>query len=742
MSLNRVLKYFNIVVGFLLLAAAIALYWIAFRPLPKTSGSLAAPIAGKATIDRDQLGSPHIRAASEEDAWFLQGYATAQDRLWQMDSLRRLANGELAEIAGPRAVESDREVRRLRLPRLAADAARSMPAPDRAAFAAYARGVNHFIETNRNLLPLEFTLLGYQPRPWRISDSVAITLQMCRTLTSTWKSELLKANLAANGDRGKIDLLFPVRSGEEIGPGSNAWAIAGTRSASGKPLLANDMHLELTIPGIWHMAHLKAPGLNVAGVAIPGVPGIAVGHNERIAWGITNLHFDVQDLYIEKLDDQSGRYEFQGRTEQARPEREIILIKGARPLEITNWVTRHGPLWVSEGRQRIALRWTVAEPGIYQFPFLEINRAGNWQQFTAALARLPGPGSNFVYADVDGNIGYHAAGLFPLRKNFPGDVPVDGASGSYEWQGFIPFDQLPSAWNPPSGLIVSANQNPFPAAYPFPVGGNFAPPDRATQIRALMGKRRGWRAEELLAIQKDVYSAFHHYLARQIVAAYDRSRKKDSGLAEVVELLRGWNGQMEKDLAAPFIANLAYRHFRKACAESAAPGQGAAYEYQLAPAAVRRLLHERPAGWFADYDGALMGSFADAVDEARRMQGRNAGKWMYGRYIELLLAHPVGHGLPLVGKYFDIGPVLMSGSATSVKQTAHGFGPSMRMVADTSQWERSWCSLPTGESGHVLSSHYKDQWDRYYTGGSFPMPFRSISAKNTLTIEPGPGAVR
>ncbi|MGA2773008.1 MAG: penicillin acylase family protein, partial [Bryobacteraceae bacterium] len=297
----------------ILLAVALALvYWYAWRPLPQRSGAIDAPIDASAAVSFDALGVPHIRAASQEDALFVQGYVTAQDRLWQMDALRRYAGGDLAEILGPAGLDSDRESRRLRLRRIAEDAYVALPPEDRATLAAYARGVNHFIATHPGGLPLEFTLLGYQPRPWSAVDTLLLCLHMFRTLTTTWRNEIIKRNMMAEGDPQKVDFLFPVRATGDVQPGSNAWAIAGSHTASGKPLLSNDMHLEYSLPGIWYMAHLQAPGLDVSGVTLPGVPGVMVGHNQRIAWGITNLQFDVQDLYIEKFDDRTGRYLYRG----------------------------------------------------------------------------------------------------------------------------------------------------------------------------------------------------------------------------------------------------------------------------------------------------------------------------------------------------------------------------------------------------------------------------------------------
>jgi penicillin amidase len=733
---SRVVKAVNIAIALLLAAGVALVYRYVRRPLPERSGSIDARVAARATVNFDTHGEPHIRAASLEDAFFVQGYVTAQDRLFQMDALRRFAGGSLAEVLGPRLLDSDRESRKLRLRRIAEDAYVTLPATDRAAFAAYTRGVNEFIATHLNNLPVEFTLLNYQPRPWSVVDCLLLCLHMYRNLTTTWKDEVVKNNLIAQGDRTKVEFLYPMHGLGDASPGSNSWALAGSRTASGKPLLSSDMHLEYSLPGIWYMTHLEAPGLDAVGVGLPGVPGIIVGHNQRIAWGITNLHFDVQDLYAERLEDRTGRYLFRGQVEQARVEREIIRVKGQAAVEMTVWVTRHGPIFLSDGNQRLALRWTAAEPGMLQFPFIDVDRAQNWREFTSAISRLPGPGSNFVYADVDGNIGYHAAGALPRRRNYRGDVPVDGSSGNFEWDGYIPFDELPSVYNPPSGMIVSANQNTFPENFAYPVNGNFAPPYRARQIRALLSAHNGWRAEDMLTVQKDIYSAFSHFLAGQLVKAYDKRNAHNPGLDPAVDLLRTWNGQMDKDLAAPFLITLAYQHVRRAVAENASSATGLAYEFNLAPVVVERLLRERPAGWFGDYDDMLLRVLADAVEEGRRIQGRDPKRWRYGEYLRISINNPVVHEVPLVGKYFDIGPVPMSGSTTTVKQTTRALAPSMRMNADLGDWDRSLFNIPIGQSGQILSSHYKDQWADYYNARSYPMQFGKVNAESTLVFNP------
>lgn len=725
---NRVLRYVNALLALGVLAALAAAYWYFWRPLPKTTGVLTAGVLQPVTVVRDSVGVPHIRAASIEDALFVQGYVTAQDRLWQMDAIRRLASGELSEVVGAVALETDTEARRLRLRRAAEAHAASLPEGDRKMIAAYARGVNEFIDVNRANLPVEFRLLGYQPRPWSIADSIAIGLHMYRTLTTTWDHELVKWRMIRSGDPQKVAQLFPVRAGSEVTLGSNAWAIAGSRTVTGKPILANDPHLEFSFPATWYQVHLQGGAMNVTGVSLPGVPCVIIGHNERIAWGVTNLGFDVQDLYAEKLDAASGRYAYRGQLEQARLETEAIAVKGERPRPFRQWVTRHGGTGITEGNQPFALRWTATEPETFQFPFVELNLARDWEEFRAALRRYSGPGQNFVYADTTGNIGYQATGLLPLRRSYNGDVPTDGSLGETEWDGYIPFEQLPSVYNPSSGIIVTANQNPWPASTPIRVNGNFAAPYRAAQIQSRLESKAKWTAEEMLAIQTDVYAANLHSLAHLVA----KTGGKDG---DAVALLKDWNGQMDTNLAAPVIAHLTFRHLRTQLAEIAAPGKGLTWSNDMSAAVVDRLVRSRDAAWSGDWDGLLRKAFDDAVEEGKRMQGPDVKKWRWGAFQTLDLPHPVLSRLPYFGKRFHIGSTPMSGSSTTVKQTTSRIGPSMRFVADLSDWEKSWNNVTIGQAGHAFSRHFRDQWDTYYAGRSFPMRFAKVDGE-TLTLEP------
>lgn len=728
-------RSFNTLVLLLLAGLAGVIYWYAWRAVPQTSGTLQLPLRSAATVTRDDLGVAHLEAGSSEDLFFLQGYVTAQDRFWQMDALRRLAAGELSEVIGSAALELDQDARRLRLKRLAEGHARTLSASDRNLMVAYARGVNFYLETHKGRIASEFALLAYDPRPWSVTDSILVGLQMYRSLTTSWRDEVLKRGMLSKGDARKVDTLFPARTGGEVHPGSNAWVISGKHTASGKPILANDTHLEWAFPAPWYSIQLKAPNLNVIGFSLPGLPCVIIGHNETIAWGITNLHFDVQDLYREQFDPASGRSVFQGQPEPARLERETIRVKGQNSVDLATWVTRHGPIIVTAGNESLALRWTAAEPSGWQFPFLEINRARNWQEFRTALGRLTGPGSNFVYADTEGNIGYQAAGRLPIRRNHRGDVPVEGG-GNYEWEGFIPFEELPSAYNPASGYVITANQNPFPENYPYQVSGNFSPYYRSRQIEDRLKKREGWKAADQLSIQTDIYSGFSHWLAREVYAAYDKRGRKNPSLAAAAEQLRTWDGQMRSGLAAPFIVTMVFQQLRRAVADNAAPGQGAAYELQMATAVIEQLLRARPKEWFPDYDQLLLRCFVDAMEEGKKLQGSDVARWDYGQYTQFTLAHPVISRVPWAGKQFTIGPVPMNGSSTTVKQTSRRLGPSMRFIADLSNWDGSLHNITVGQSGHALSSHFSDQWKSYYAGTSFPMPFQQIPQTQVLRIDP------
>ena len=738
---SRILRAINVSIAVLILLIAIAIYWYAYRPLPKTSGEIDAPISAGARILRDARGIPHIEATSWQDAIFLQGYATAQDRLWQMDSLRRYGSGELSEVLGRGTLPLDERSRAMRMRGIAENETRFLTPEDRALLVEYARGVNYYIDTHHGDYPLEFELPGhaYSPRPWTIVDSLLIGLVMYRDLTDSSKFEIDKGTLLTQTtDPAKVLALFPAVQGGYVNPGSNAWAVSGAHTSDGQPMLANDPHLHYSVPSTWHLVALKAPGLDVSGAALPGVPCVITGHNNQIAWGVTNLQADVMDLYIEQMDEGRGTYVYQGQLQQAQLDRQIIGVRGDRPVPENIWVTRHGPVILHANGKTYTMRWSATDG--FGLPFLDIDRAQNWQEFRAAISRFWGPGQNFVYADRAGNIGYQASGRVPIRKGFFGDVPLDGASGKFEWSGYIPFEQLPSSYNPAAGIVVTANQNPLPPDFPYQVDGNFADIYRVNQIRARLSAKPKLTVSDMLSTQTDVYSAFDLFLAHQVIAACAKSRSNDAMTQEAINVLRNWNGQMNKDLAAPTITELLNDEMGSSFIKQLSSSKVPVPDILPRPQVLQTLLTTRPKGWVPkdDWDAWLIERLNAALMTGRKSLGSPVSKWKWGRVLKWNLQHPVGKELPLVNRFFDIGPIEMSGCATCVKQTSSILGPSERMVVDLGDLDKSVQNLTVGESGHVASSHYKDEWSAYYAGKSFPMQFNHVDAKGVLTVKPLP----
>ncbi len=744
MVLSRIIRVINISVAVIVLLFVACVYWFAIRPLPQTSGEPSAPISAPATIQRDARGIPHIEAASLEDALFLQGYVTAQDRLWQMDALRRYAAGELAEIAGQQAVELDQRARLLRIRSIAEADVERLTAEDRAAIVQYARGVNYYIDTHRGNYPLEFSIPfhSYDPRPWTLADSMLVGLLMFRDLTDSFLADTGRGKLLELGaDPAKFHILFPAMEGGSVSPGSNAWTVSGAHTATGKPMLANDPHLRYAVPGTWYLVHLKAGQFDVSGGSLPGVPCVITGHNQKIAWGVTNLMTDVMDIYREQINLQTGQYQFAGKTEQAKLLEEVIAVHNAKPVPVKLWVTRHGPVFTENGKS-YSIRWSAAEG--FGFPFLKLDQAKNWSEFRAALQPFWGPGQNFVYADREGNIGYQATGRVPIRRNFDGNVPLDGASGQYEWDGYVPFEQLPSMYNPASGIIATANQNPFPANYPYHMDGNYADRYRIQQIRARLNANPKLTLNDMLAIQKDVYSGYDRFLAQQAIAAYGKSGGKNTLFKPAMDVLRKWNGQMEAAQAAPAIAELLSEQLQIALLRILAPKAKEFPDVKPRPQVIQTLLTERPKGWVPndDWDAWIVSALGVALDQGRARLGSGVAEWRWGHLLVWRFDHPILKNIPFVDFFFDFtyqrrsGPFEMSGSSTTVKQTTPVLGPSERMVVDLSDLDHSVQNLVLGESGSVASSHYEDEWPAYYYGTSFPMQFNHVDAKDTLRVKP------
>jgi penicillin G amidase len=820
-NLRTILRVFYWIFAILVIATASLAWWFIYRPLPQIDGSASLPgLQQEVTVERDLWGVPHIRAASVEDLAKAQGYVMAQDRLWQMDLLRRAARGQLSEILGPRTLLIDKEFRTNGFSRASERDAALLDPESRKVMDAYASGVNQFIDQHKKNLPLEFSLLHYEPQPWQPSDTLAISAYMYRTLTDAWQRELNRAKVTerAGADRAKDlfseeatmdhfvvgdpkviddgsqrsaadagdedddddmqpDTVLKARLGASSGTlkadsdpdltaalsqsiqeflqeskseirqslGSNNWVVSGAHTATGKPLLANDTHLELSIPSIWYEIHLTAPGWNVKGFTLPGAPMVIIGHNDRIAWGFTNNGADVQDLYVETFNPASpDEYRVKGAWTKAQIIDETIHVKGQPDEHLKVTATRHGPIVHREGEKAYALRWTATEPGGLANSYNWLGKARNWKDFRETMKRVWGPGQNAVYADVEGNIGYVMAARVPIRKKGLGQVPAPGDTDDYEWTGYIPFEQLPQALNPETGLIVTANARV--------VGPNFKPyltdrweePYRTARIYDLLHDRHDLRPEDMLKVQTDTYSYPHAFLADQLSAAAKIVRPKGSRAQKLIEGLKDWNGIADADSPQVSFLHAARRAAIDLLLEPFLGKDTNLYQWR-STTFLQKVLSDRPSKWlpaaYKNYDELLVAAADTAVTKlAEQSKSDRVEDWAWKRFNSLDMFHPMGHE-GLLRRFLSITDKPQSGTLYSVRAAARTHGPAMRFVGNPGNWDESILLIPAGQSGQPGSSHYSDQFSYWYEGKPIFAPFSDAAEakarKHTLTLKPG-----
>ena len=812
-------RVFSWILGFLVIFTGAAAWWFVYRPLPRLDGSISiADLQHEVTVDRDLWGVPHIRAASVGDVAEAQGYVMAQDRLWQMDLLRRVARGQLSEILGARTLAIDKDFRTLGLGRAADREAATLDPEPRRILEAFARGVNQFIEQHVSNLPLEFSLLRYTPQPWKPADTLAISGYMYRTLADTRERELNRAKVTerAGPDRAKDlfsqqsrmdhfvigdpnvpndgsqrsatdpddddddmqpDTVFKAELGRATGSesdrsapdvntalaqsverflaeswnevrqglGSNNWVVGGAHTATGKPLLANDTHLDIMMPSIWYEVHLTAPGWNVKGFTLPGAPMVIIGHNEHIAWGFTNNGADVQDLYIETFNPASSdEYRAKGSWVRAQIIDETIRVKGMPDERLPVAVTRHGPVVRREGDKGYAMRWTATEPGGLANSYNWLGKSRNWKEFRDTMKRVWGPAQNAVYADVQGNIGYVMAARVPIRKKGHGEVPEPGDTDDYEWTGYIPFDQLPQALNPESGLIVTANARVVGPNYKPYLTDRWEEPYRAARIYDLLHDRRDLRIQDMLKVQTDTYSYPHVFLAEQLLAAAKTVKPKDPRTQKLIDGLKDWNGIA--DANSPEISFL--HHVRLAALKLIlAPtlGEEASLYQWRSMTFLQTTLTDRPSRWlpggYENYDELLVAAADNAVKRlAEDSRSERVEDWAWRNFDSLDMFHPLGHA-GLLKTFLSITGKPQSGTVYSVRAATKTHGPAMRFVANPANWDESILLITSGESGQPGSSHYSDQFSYWYEGKPILAPFSEAAEakakKHTLTLKPG-----
>lgn len=780
---------------------------------PTLTSKQISGIRQRVTVARDERGIPYIEAGSDEDLAFAQGYVTASDRLWQMDLFRRTERGELAEVltAGPNnvALEQDKQHRTLGFAQVAeAEVAQASP-QSRALLEAYARGVNAYIATlDAKTTPPEFLILQYKPKPWTPADSLLVVKLFYEALSSTWRLDVMRealANLPADKRAGLMPEFSPIdlvvvgkdsrkatASGMTAAPSpghtyftnevltalasdektashalarvgfyaeglaaSNNWVVSGKRTVTGKPLLANDPHLSASAPSIWHMVHLSAPGVRVAGVTAPGLPGVVIGHNDRIAWGFTNVGPDVQDLYIEKFDpENSRRYQTPSGWQDAEVRTEEIKVrKGFADLttdtvkhEVT--VTRHGPIVFQKAGRRYALRWTALNPKLNSSDssYL-INRARNWKEFLAALNSFTAPAQNIVYADVDGHIGYHVAGVVPIRKEGDGSLPYDGTTDAGEWTSYVPTDKLPQLYDPPSGIIVTANQRIVGTDYPYFLTRHWAQPYRARRIYDLLSAKPKLSADDYRRILGDVYSIGHVAFARQSAKLLrTKLTPGDTKLAQTLDAFEKWDGQVNSSsTVAPMLAQMRIAFRSRILNAVLGEELFRSYGWSNFDTTIDRLMAQQPKEWlpkeFTSYADLLKASYDDARATLTRTLGEDESKWKWGEMVKVRFQHPLA-AAPLIGTQFTIPPIPQEGSSGLAATVNVGAPVSMRLIADPSDWDKTQHGITLGTSGRPNSPHWKDQLEDWkaVTPRVFPFSKAAVekATRQSLVLEPKP----
>ncbi len=821
----------------LIVGVVLAFVWRQLE-LPQTDGELTvAGLAAPVDVVRDAAGIPHIYAASDDDAWFALGYLHADDRLWQMELDRRTAAGRLAEILGPSALDADRFLRTMGIARNAAAIAERLDPATLHALARYAAGVNANLDARvkrpRFLLPPEFLLTGApRPEPWTPADSIGWGTMMAWDLSTNWNSELTRMRLAQRLTKQQIDELMPPypgnpgidADGHALAPipdaplpiadypalyrslkidtaalssaatsllaqapdpfvegiGSNNWVVSGAKTASGKPLLANDPHLSLTAPSIWYLAQLSSPDLNVIGATLPGLPSVVIGRNDHIAWGVTNTGPDTQDLYIEALRDSNGITE--ARTpdgwEPLDTRDEVIHVKDAPDVALRVRLSRHGPLISDVSRAggdalktldgsgfALAFQWAALRPDDRTVKAtLALNRASDWSSFVAALRDFHAPQQNFVYADVAGNIGFIAPGRVPVRRpdnDLMGQVPAPGWDARYDWQGFVRFEQLPQSLNPPENRIVTANQKVVPDDYAPFLTAEWAAPFRARRIESLLDASNRHDVASFGAIQADVRSL----AAVRLLPLLTDTRPSDDAARQAIALLAAWDGTMRADRIEPLLFAAWMRELSRVVTQDALGPELFASQWQPRTVFLIDVLSDKDgqSRWCKDATKASAPvpeletcaamktrSLDLALADLTKRLGSDRTRWRWDALHGVEAEHRPFARVPFLARWFSLRGAV-GGDASTVDVAAYDIkddvapfaahhGPSLREIVDFGDLEQSRFMASTGESGNRLSPLYGNLFDRWRAVDSVPMQLRRESvergATGTLRLRP------
>jgi penicillin amidase len=752
--------------------------------LPQIDGTITVPgVKEPVEVLRDKWGVPHIYAKNSDDLFFAQGFVAAQDRLFQIDLWRRIGQGEMSEVIGQDAVESDTFARSI-LYRGDMDAEWQSYSPDTKQIAtSFTNGINAYIVHCGKRLPIEFEILGYQPKRWQPED---ILSRMSGIIMSrNFTDEIVRAHLIDKLGLEKVRMLMPTDPQRDFAPPvgldlkgidsrvlrrfqaasktiqfkpsdseSNNWVVSGERSASGKPMLASDPHRAIALPSLRYLVHLNAPGWNVIGAGEPALPGVALGHNEHIAWGITIVGTDQADVFVEEL--KPGEPDLYKVGDEWKPmkairERFVLKAVGGSGKAIGSQglaFTRHGPvIWVNDNRAYV-LKWAGSEPGGAAYlGSLAVGRAKNQQEFLKALAAYKLPCLNFVYADVDGNIGWVANALTPIRPKHDGLLPVPG-NGGYEWTGYRKVKDLPQSFNPKSGWLATANHNILPKDYPHPITYEFAAPYRFLRVKTNLEAKAKLTLEDFQRIQHDDVSIPGVHLAKLLATV----KFDDLAIEKYAAILRGWDGKLSRDSQAGPIYAYWLPALQHAVYERHVPGD--LIKEVAAKSGLPTMLHalEQPSeAWFGanareQRDQILRASFLQAVT-ALQKRFPDIQQMRWGAMHTTAFRHPLASVNLLYEKKLNVGPFERTGDGNTPNNTRYDdnfqqiHGATYRHVFDLADWDKGLATSAPGQSGQFGSPHYADLAPLWAEGRYFPLAYSRKKVEEVtahkLILQPG-----
>ncbi|MFN4257902.1 MAG: penicillin acylase family protein [Gemmataceae bacterium] len=742
--------------------------------LAQVDGTLAIPgLKEPVEVLRDRWGVPHIYAKNQDDLFFAQGFVAAQDRLFQIDLWRRVAVGETSAVLGKKGLPGDRFARLAKY-RGNMNQEWTSYSPDTQQIAtAFTHGINAYIDHLGDRLPIEFQILGYRPTKWRPEDCLG---RMSGIIMSrNFADEISRAELVAAVGIDKARQIAPADPDipydtpldlegitqailadyrAATGPlsfaadkdGSNNWAIDGALSASGKPMMASDPHRSIQLPSLRYLVHLHAPGWNVIGSGEPGLPGVALGHNERIAWGFTIVGNDQADIYIEETDPADDtRYKVGDRWEKMTILHEPVTVKGeSKPVEVELRFTRHGPV-IHQDRKRnraFVLRWVGSEPGTAAYlGCLALDRVGNWKEFLQAVKRWKLPSENIVYADVDGNIGWVAAALTPIRKSWHGLLPVPGASSQYEWQGFLDVEHYPQVFNPPQHYVATANHNILPDDYPHRIAHEWSPSYRYQQVKRRLESQKQFTLDDMKSIQHDNTSGAGEALVRILKEV----KIDDPQLQPYVDLLSKWDGVLTVDSRAATLYAVWLDEAQKVFFGRHAPPH--LVEFLSSKQGIQHMMMalETPAApWFdkeaqKERDELIRQTLARAVARTKKLRSSDVDQWTWGKLHTTNLDHPLASLGAVYAKAFSLPPVEQPGDGLTPNAGRHDanfrktHGASYRQVFDLADWDRGVATSVPGQSGQPGSPHYDDLLPLWAKGEYFPLVFSRAKVEEVTT---------